>query len=80
MFAVFVFLWIRGLTRQDVFSFPKMNPVFTALLMGVLFSGITEFLQRFVIPGRICSEYDFIANVVGCFAGWGTFAWWGKRK
>jgi len=80
MFGVFVFLWIGGLSKQDTFLFPKMNPVFTALLIAVIFSGVTELLQRFFIPGRVCSVYDFIANVVGCFAGWGAFAWRGKCK
>ena len=80
MFCLFVYLLTNGLTSQHTFTFPRMNPVFTALLMGVLFSGITELLQLFVIPGRVCSVYDFIANVVGCFVGWGWYSWLVKRK
>ena len=80
MFAVFVYFWTGGLSKQTSYDFPRLNPVFTALLIAVIFSGITEILQRFFIPGRICSVYDFIANVVGCFAGYGAYSWRVKRK
>jgi VanZ family protein len=70
MFGLFVFLWIRGLSRQTAWTYAKLYPVFTALLLAIVFSGITELLQRFVIPGRISSIYDFTANVIGCLAGW----------
>jgi hypothetical protein len=73
LFTVFVFLWIRGFRKEGTPGFAPKYPVFTALLMGVILGGGTEILQHYLIPGRIASVYDFIANTAGCFAGWGIY-------
>jgi len=73
IFAVYVFLWIRGLNKPANSNFIKRNAVFIAILNGVILGGGTEIIQYFFIPGRLCSVYDFIANVAGCFVGWGLF-------
>jgi hypothetical protein len=80
LFAIYVFLWIRGLNNQDIFIHVKRNAVYIAILNGVILGGGTEILQYFFIPGRICSAYDFLANVLGCFLGWWLFTLWEKRK
>jgi glycopeptide antibiotics resistance protein len=47
--------------------------VLIALNIGVFLGRITELLQgTTLITGRQCSVYDFIANVAGCFLGWGA--------
>jgi hypothetical protein len=73
LFTVYVYLWIYGLKKQDNYIIAKRNAVFLAILNGVILGGGTEILQYFFIPGRLCSIYDFIANVAGCFVGWGLF-------
>jgi VanZ family protein len=54
--------------------------VFAAILNGIILGGGTEIIQYFFIPGRLCSVYDFIANVAGCFLGCWLFNILGKRK
>jgi VanZ family protein len=52
-----------------------------ALNIGVFLGGITELMQgTTLITGRQCSVYDFIANVAGCFLGWGAFVLIRKMK
>ena len=41
-----------------------------AIGIGIAYGGITELLQGYVFIGRTASIYDFIANAVGCFAGY----------
>ena len=80
LFSIYVFLLIRGFNKQDIFIYIKRNAVFISMMSGIIFGGGTEILQYCFIPGRICSVYDFIANVLGCFLGWWLFTVWEKRK
>jgi hypothetical protein len=73
LFSVYVFLWINGLEKEGGNIIIKRNAVFIAILSGAILGGCTEIIQYFFIPGRRCSVYDFIANVLGCFVGWGLF-------
>lgn len=70
IFGVYVFLQINGLVRQPVFPSLNRNAVPVTLVIGLFLSAGTELLQGVVIPGRIGSIYDFIANVAGCLIGW----------
>jgi VanZ family protein len=81
LFAVLVFLILLG--RRDKVNTPQTHrfSVLIALNIGVFLGGITELLQgTTLITGRQCSVYDFIANVAGCFVGWGVFVLWNRRK
>lgn len=80
IYCVFVFLWIKGLSAQEQFLFLRKYPVIISMNMGVFLGGITELMQEWMIPGRIASPYDFIANILGCFLGWWFFMTWMKRK
>jgi VanZ family protein len=79
LFCIYVILLIRGFKKQDIFIRVKRNAVFIAILNGIILGGGTEILQYYFIPGRICSIYDFIANVLGCFAGWWLFSFSTRR-
>jgi VanZ family protein len=80
LFAVLVPLLLRGLDKQWITGNGYRLAVPVALNIGILVGGITELLQATtLITGRQCSVYDFIANVAGCFLGWGIFVLW-KRK
>lgn len=69
LFLVFIFLILRGFTHESSPAYLRKNAFFLALLITIFISGFTEVFQHFIIPGRIASLYDYIANVVGCFAG-----------
>ena len=81
LFAVLVFLLLLGRRNQLNTTQAHWLSVLIALNIGIFLGGITELLQgTTLITGRQCSVYDFIANVAGCFVGWGSFALWKKRK
>ena len=80
LFAVLVFLVLRGLKKQLDGEPATRFSVLIALNSGILLGGITELLQATtLVTGRLCSVYDFIANVAGCFAGWGVCVLWKRR-
>ena len=81
LFAVLVFLLLFGRRNQLHTTRANWFSVLIALNIGIFLGGITELLQATaLVSGRLCSVYDFIANVAGCFAGWGVFVIWKKRK
>jgi len=80
MFLVFVFLLLHGFTRKGNPLLIERYAVLTGLVIAITIGGITELLQGLVIPMRVASPYDFIANVLGCFSGWGVFAFMRKKK
>ena len=79
LFSVFFFLQSRGFALQDFFPFLKKHPVIFAFLFGLTLGAFTEIIQKYFIPMRSGSIYDFIANALGCLIGWGAFCRWRKR-
>jgi hypothetical protein len=74
LFAVLVLLLLRGLRKQFHETISRRFAVAIVLNIGVFLGGMTELLQgTALVTGRQCSVYDFIANVAGCFLGWGFF-------
>ena len=81
LFTVLVFLLLFGRRNQLHTTWADWFSVLIALNIGIFLGGITELLQgTALITGRLCSVYDFIANVTGCFAGWGVFVLIRKMK
>ena len=81
LFLVLVFLILRGFRKQLETVPAQRFAVYIALNTGVFLGGLTEWLQgTTLVTGRLCSVYDFIANVAGCFLGWGLFILWNRRK
>lgn len=73
IFGVYVILQIRGFSRQDVFPFANKYAVALTILIAMLLSACTEFLQACCIPMRNGNVFDFIANTAGCAAGWAVY-------
>ncbi|MEI6899597.1 MAG: VanZ family protein, partial [Bacteroidota bacterium] len=69
MFALLTWWMIVGLRKQFGLMISQTDLVFYILLAVTLYGGGTELIQYYWIPGRICSLPDFIANEIGCFAG-----------
>ena len=80
IFAVFFILLVRGLRRKDTPASVFHNAIILAFLISLCVAGLTELLQEFVIPKRTASPWYFIANVAGCFIGWGVEGMWGRRE
>ena len=73
IFGVFTVLMALVLTR----SYRTLRSAFAiaaqAIGTVIAYGGITELLQGYVFIGRTASIYDFIANSVGCIAGYLCF-------
>ena len=80
IFGVYVLLHIRGFLKQDTFPKIRKHAVPFTLILGIMLGAGTELLQRYYIPFRRGSIYDFIADIVGCLLGWGVFVMLEQRK
>ncbi len=72
VFAVFFFLLVRGFRREGTPTSVARNTIIFAFLISLFVAGMTELLQEYVIPKRVASPWDFIANAAGCILGWGV--------
>ncbi|MBN1199389.1 MAG: VanZ family protein [Bacteroidales bacterium] len=80
VFAVFFFLSARSFYLPGTPSCIAKYPVLYAFLVCLFVAGATELMQEFIVPMRTGSVWDFIANMVGCFAGWGVSVWIRRRR
>lgn len=69
IFGLLTVLVASGFTR----SFRTLHLAAKSIAIGIAYGGITELLQGYVFIGRTASIYDFIANSVGCIAGFLLF-------
>jgi VanZ family protein len=79
MFMVFVFLLADGMRREGNPLYLMKHPVLIAMVLGVALGGLTELMQGYLIPMRIGSPWDFIANTAGCLVGWALFRLYRRR-
>lgn len=80
IFLVFVFLMIRGFKMPGTPPVIFRNTVTVAMTIAISIGGLTEIMQGMIIPMRIASPYDFIANVSGSALGACLFLILEKRK
>ncbi len=73
IFGVFTVLMALGLTRHYGKLRSASAITTQAIGTGIAYGAITELLQGYVFIGRTASIYDFIANSVGCLAGYLLF-------
>jgi len=69
IFGVFTFLVLLAHRKQYPGSRIRYKPVSLVLILGVLYSGLTEVLQSHLFLGRDGNIFDFLANVIGCLTG-----------
>ena len=80
IFMVFVFLLLRGFTRDGNPGIIRQHALVIGLTIAISIGGITEIIQAYLVPMRVASPYDFIANVIGCLVGWGAYAFYKKSN
>ncbi len=73
VYAVLVVLMITGFIRQYSFLQLRYSAITFAVIIGVSYGALMEFLQLFLFSQRQASIVDIVANTVGCFAGVGVF-------
>ncbi|MBU2649875.1 MAG: VanZ family protein, partial [Bacteroidetes bacterium] len=68
-----------GLRKQYQFPGLRYHYVVYALLFGIVLGLITEVMQVFVFTGRSGNVFDFAANTIGCFTGWGAYRLFNRK-
>jgi VanZ family protein len=70
IFGIFTVLLARGLSLYQG-KFSSVAAIATQTIgTGIAYGGITEIMQAYVFTGRTGSINDFIANSIGCVAGY----------
>jgi VanZ family protein len=79
IFLVFVFLLIRGFRMEGSPVIVRSHALTLALTLAVTIGGATEIMQGLIIPMRVASPWDFLANVAGSILGAVLFVLWERR-
>jgi len=80
IYGVFTFLLLWGYRAQYSTSKHRSKLVWLIIILGVLYSGITEILQATVFIGRDGSVFDFLANTIGSIIGIIVFMLFARKK
>lgn len=73
LFFVQTMLWMQAFRKQNAIPMLRFEAGFYSLLIGILFSGITEILQGFIFIQRSADIMDYLANSAGVIGGWWFF-------
>lgn len=73
IFFVFTMLWAQAFRKQNAIPALRFDAGFYCILLGILFSGITEILQGFIFIQRSADLNDYLANTAGVLCGWWFF-------
>jgi VanZ family protein len=76
IFAVFIYLLIKGFLASEHLPWLSTYAVLIALLLGFLLGAGTELIQHFLVPMRRGSVFDFLANMAGCGLGYWVVRKW----
>jgi hypothetical protein len=73
LFFIQTMLWMQAFRKQNAIPMLRFEAGFYSLLIGILFSGITEILQGFIFIQRSADFMDYLANSAGVLGGWWFF-------
>ena len=79
LFGVLSFLLIKGLTGNEVSSFPTNYPKTFSVVISAIYGVFVELLQEYFFEDRHGDVYDSIADALGAFAGLWFYNYWLKR-
>ena len=69
IFGMLVFLLLQSFYKQQSYKTLRANASFVALLIGILYSGVTEIMQNLIFLQRSADVFDLVANSTGCLLG-----------
>jgi len=70
LYFLLSFLLMQAFHKQHTLPALRFESGFYTLLIGIFYSGLTEILQGLVFVQRSADLKDYLANVLGCIAGW----------
>lgn len=80
LFATFVLLLLQSILKQYGYAFFRFYGIIIALITGIGFGALTEYLQYSININRSGNIYDFIANTLGCLLGLAMFLILWRKK
>lgn len=70
LFFMLSLLLMQAFIKQPALPMLKFEAGFYTLLIGMVYSGLTEMLQGLVFIQRSADLMDYLANAAGVFCGW----------
>ena len=70
LFGIYAILLFEGFSLQTWNTNLRRNAGFMGLLLGMVIAFFTEVMQKYVIPGRHGSYFDFLADLLGLIVGY----------
>ncbi len=80
LFGTLSYLLHQSISEQYGPAFFRYYGVVIGLLTGIIYGGMTEFLQHITRLNRSGNIYDFIANILGCIIGLIVFLMLYRKK
>ncbi|MFM9007633.1 MAG: VanZ family protein [Bacteroidota bacterium] len=68
-YSALVFLLVLGFNRAQTGHWMRCNTVRTAWLMAILYGGLIELYQGFILTDRQADPIDFLADCIGGLLG-----------
>lgn len=62
-------LFVSGFVRMPSGTLPATRPSLLAFGLAVVFGGLIELHQGYILTNRTADIYDFIANCIGALIG-----------
>lgn len=72
VFSVLVLLMMVGFIKQSTYPLLRNYPARYSLIISISYALVLEITQG-LSTGRTVELYDGVANVIGCFIGYGIF-------
>ena len=79
-YAVFVILFTNGFSKMPTGTRWSRNQFSIPLIGGIIYGGLIEIYQGYILTNRTADYVDFIANCIGSLLGWGLMRYLSKRE
>ena len=80
-YGMYVVLFVRGFSNMPPGNWWSRNQFSIPLFSGIVYGGLIELYQGYILTNRVADYVDFIANCIGAVLGWALMRFvFGKRK
>lgn len=79
-YAIFVILFTYGFSKMPSGNRWSRNQFSIPLIGGIIYGGLIELYQGYVLTNRTADYVDFIANCIGSLLGWRLMRYLSKRE
>lgn len=82
MYASFAFLCIWGYREQFVSNGKdyRIKAMALTAVISIMYGGLTEIMQEYIVPMRTGDWYDFLADAIGTLLGISVFCTFFRKK